>query len=90
MNKEELVTAMADKTQSSKKAAEAMLNAFIETIGETLAKNDKISLVGFGTFETKERAAREGRNPRTGEPLHIEAKKTAVFTAGKGLKDKLG
>jgi DNA-binding protein HU-beta len=90
MNKEELVTAVADKTQLSKKASEEIVSAFVDTVTEALEKGDKVTLVGFGTFQVKERAARTGRNPRTGGVLNIPAKRSPTFTAGKGLKDTLG
>ena len=73
MNKTELVAAMAEKAQLSKKDAEAALKAFTETVAEELKKGEKIALVGFGTFEVSERAAREGRNPQTGAPMTIAA-----------------
>ena len=76
MNKEELVTAVANKTKQSKKQTEAGIQATIEAISDALAKGDKVTLVGFGTFQVKERAAREGRNPRTGAVLKIAAKKS--------------
>lgn len=87
MNKTELVAAIAEKAELSKKDAEKALKAFTETVAETLQNGDKIQLVGFGTFEVVERAAREGRNPLTGESLHIEASKAPKFKAGKALKD---
>ena len=87
MNKTELVAAMAEKTELSKKDAEKALKAFTETVAETLQNGDKIQLVGFGTFEVSERAAREGRNPQTGETMKIEASKAPKFKAGKALKD---
>ncbi len=87
MNKEELVNAVAAKTKLSKKDTEATINATIEAITTALAKSDKVTLVGFGTFQVRERAAREGRNPRTGAVLKIAAKKAPAFTAGKGLKE---
>ncbi|MNT08996.1 DNA-binding protein HU [compost metagenome] len=90
MNKEELVSAVAEKTQLSKKVSEEIVSAFVDTITETLEKGDKVTLVGFGTFQVKERAARTGRNPRTGGELNIPAKRSPTFTAGKGLKDSLG
>ncbi|MGE5707686.1 MAG: HU family DNA-binding protein [Bacteroidota bacterium] len=89
MNKEELVTAVAEKTETSRKAVEKVLSSVLDEISGALAKGDKVTLVGFGTFMVKERAAREGRNPRTGEPLAIPAKKTPTFAPGKGLKDRL-
>lgn len=87
MNKEELVSAVANKTKQSKKQTEAGIQATIEAISEALSKGDKVTLVGFGTFQVKERAAREGRNPRTGAVLKIGAKKSPSFSAGKGLKE---
>ena len=88
MNKSELINALADKTQLSKKNAEKALNAFVDTINGALAKGEKVQLMGFGTFEIKERAARTGRKPSTGETIEIPAKKSPVFKAGKGLKDQ--
>lgn len=88
MNKTELIAAIAAKTGETKKDAEATLNAFVNVVSETLAKGDKVQLVGFGTFETRERAARQGRNPRNPEEvIEIPASKAPVFKAGKGLKD---
>lgn len=88
MNKTELVAAIADKTGKNKKEAEAALNAVMETITETLAKGEKVQLIGFGTFETRQRAAREGRNPRQPEQIiKIPACKAPSFKAGKALKD---
>ena len=87
MNKTELVAAMAEQTNLSKKDAEAALKAFIDVVSEELKKGEKVQLVGFGTFEVSERAAREGRNPKTGESMKIEACKTPKFKAGKALKD---
>ncbi|MCR4611683.1 MAG: HU family DNA-binding protein [Lachnospiraceae bacterium] len=87
MNKTELVAAMADKAGVSKKDAEASLKAFTEVVSEELKKGEKIQLVGFGTFEVSERAARTGRNPRTGEEMKIKASKAPKFKAGKALKD---
>ncbi len=89
MNKTELIDVMASKTGMTKKNAEAALNAFVETVSEQLAKGDKISLVGFGTFEVAERAEREGRNPQTGETMKIAASKAPKFKAGKALKDSV-
>ena len=89
MNKAELIEAMAAKSGLTKKNAEAALNAFVETVGEQLVKGDKVSLVGFGTFEVSERAAREGRNPQTGETMQIAAAKAPKFKAGKALKDQV-
>ena len=87
MNKQELIAAMAEKTNLSKKDAESALNAFVSTVEETLAKGDKIQLVGFGGFEVRTRAARTGRNPQTGAEMKIAAAKVPAFKAGKALKD---
>ena len=87
MNKTELVAAVAEQAGLSKKDAEAAVKAFTDVGAEALKAGDKIQLVGFGTFEVSERAAREGRNPRTGETMTIEASKTPKFKAGKALKD---
>ena len=87
MNKTELVAAGAEQAGLSKKDAEAAVKAFTDVVAEALKAGDKIQLVGFGTFEVSERAAREGRNPRTGETMTIEASKTPKFKAGKALKD---
>ncbi|MFG6349543.1 MAG: HU family DNA-binding protein [Lachnospiraceae bacterium] len=87
MNKTELVAAIAEKTELSKKDSEKALKAFIDVVTEELQKGEKIQLVGFGTFEVAERAAREGRNPLTGEKMQIEASKAPKFKAGKALKD---
>ena len=87
MNKTELVAAVAEQACLSKKDAEAAVKAFTDVVAEALKAGDKIQLVGFGTFEVSERAAREGRNPRTGETMTIEASKTPKFKAGKALKD---
>ena len=89
MNKTELVTAIAEKTELTKKEAEKALKAFTDIIAEELAKGEKIQLVGFGTFEVSERAEREGRNPMTGEAIKIAASKTPKFKAGKALKDQV-
>lgn len=87
MNKAELVAAIADKTELSKKDSEKALKAFIDVVTEELTKGEKIQLVGFGTFEVTERAAREGRNPQSGEVMSIPASKAPKFKAGKALKD---
>ncbi|MBQ4059382.1 MAG: HU family DNA-binding protein [Lachnospiraceae bacterium] len=87
MNKTELVAAMAEKTELSKKDAEKALKAFTDVVAEELTKGEKIQLVGFGTFEVVERPAREGRNPKTGESMKIAASKAPKFKAGKALKD---
>ena len=89
MNKAELVAAMAEQTNFSKKDAEAALKAVIDVVSEELKKGEKVQLVGFGTFEVSERAAREGRNPQTGETMEIKASKTPKFKAGKALKDMM-
>ena len=87
MNRTELIAAIAEKTELSKKDAEKALKAFTDVVAEELKKGETIQLVGFGTFETIERAAREGRNPHTGEPMPIAASKAPKFKAGKALKD---
>ena len=89
MNKMELITAMAEKSGLTKKDSENALKAFIESVEETLASGDKVQLVGFGTFETRERAAREGRNPRTKEVIQIPATTVPVFKAGSAFKEKM-
>ena len=87
MNKNELISAVAEKADLSKKDAEAALTAAIDSITEALAREEKVQLVGFGSFEIKARAERMGRNPKTLEPVHIPASKAPVFKAGKALKD---
>jgi DNA-binding protein HU-beta len=87
MNKSELIDAMADAADISKAAAGRAFDAMIESITGALKKGDTVSIVGFGTFAVRERAARIGRNPRTGEELKIKASKNPAFKAGKGLKD---
>ena len=89
MNKAELVAAMADQAGLSKKDAENALKAFTDVVSAELKKGGKIQLVGFGTFEVSERAAREGRNPLTGAPMKIAASKAPKFKAGKALKDAI-
>ena len=89
MNKGELVSSVAASAGLSKKDAEAALKAFIDVVSEELKKGEKVQLVGFGTFEVSERAAREGRNPQTGETMEIKASKTPKFKAGKALKDMM-
>ncbi len=89
MNKTELIAAMAEKAELSKKDAEKALAAFIESVEGALAKNDKVQLVGFGTFEVKTRAARKGRNPRTKQEITIPASKAPAFKAGKAFKDAI-
>ncbi len=87
MNKTELVAAIADQAEISKKDAEKALKAFTDIVTDELKKGEKIQLVGFGTFEVAERAAREGRNPLTGATMKIAASKAPKFKAGKALKD---
>ena len=87
MNKTQLIDVVATKTGLTKKAAEAAVNAANEAITEALKAGDKVQIIGFGTYEVKERAAREGRNPKTGETITIAASKSPVFSAGKALKD---
>ena len=89
MNKAELVAALAEKAEVSKKDAEKVLNAFVEAVQEAVKADDKVQLVGFGTFESKTRAAREGKNPQTGEVIKIAACKVPAFKAGKAFKDML-
>lgn len=90
MNKSELVKAVSEKTQLSQKQVEQALNSICDTIGDALAANDSVQLVGFGSFVVKETTARVGRNPRTGEALSIPARKAPGFRAGKQLKERLG
>ena len=89
MNKQELVAAIAEKAELEKDDAKKALNAFIEVVGDELKKGEKIQIIGFGTFEGSERAAREGRNPQTGETMEIKASRNPKFKAGKALKDSL-
>mgnify|MGYP002519491841 FL=1 len=89
MNKTELVAAMAEQADMTKKDAEKALTAFTEVVAKELRNGGKIQLVGFGTFEVAERAAREGRNPQTGETMQIAAAKAPKFKAGKALKDSV-
>ena len=89
MNKTELIAAIAEKAELSIKDAEKALAAFIESVEGALAKNDKVQLVGFGTFEVKTRAARKGRNPRTKQEITIPASKAPAFKAGKAFKDAI-
>ncbi|MCM1188594.1 MAG: HU family DNA-binding protein [bacterium] len=89
MNKTELVAAMAEQAGVSKKDAEKTLKAFTDVVADELKKGGKVQLVGFGTFEVSERAAREGRNPQTGKAMKIQASKAPKFKAGKALKDML-
>ena len=87
MNKGELIKAMADKAGFTNKDAAAAYEAFVATVTDALKAGDKVQLVGFGTFEVRERSAREGKNPRTGEVIKIAASKVPAFKAGKALKD---
>lgn len=89
MNKGELVDAIATKAGVNKKVADATLTAALETIVEAVAAGDKVSLIGFGSFEPRDRQAREGRNPRSGEVMKIPATKVPAFSAGKSFKDKV-
>ena len=89
MNKAELVAAVAERTELSKKDAEKALKAFVDVVAEELKKGEKIQLVGYGTFDVSERAAREGRNPANGQPMQIAASKAPKFKAGKALKDAI-
>lgn len=87
MTKTDLIAAVAAKTGTTKKDADVVVNAVIDTITESLVKGDKIQLIGFGTFEVRNRAAREGKNPLTGAKISIAATKVPVFKAGKAFKD---
>ena len=86
MNKAELVESISKKTGLTKKDSESALNAFVESVTESLKKEDKVQLIGFGSFEIRKRAARKGRNPQTNEEIKIPASKAPVFKAGKALK----
>jgi len=87
VNKAELISNVAEKTDLSKKEAEKAVSAVLASIEEAMAKGDKVQLVGFGTFEIRERAARKGRNPQTGDEISIAAARVPVFKAGKALRD---
>ena len=89
MNKTEFIAAVAEKAEISNKDSEKALKAFVDVVAEQLKAGDKVQLVGFGTFEVSERAAREGRNPQTGETMTIAACKAPKFKAGKALKDAI-
>ena len=89
MTKTELINVVAEKTGFSKKDSDKAVAAVIDAISETLAGGDKVQLVGFGTFEVRDRAAREGKNPATGEPISIPATRVPAFKAGKALKDAI-
>lgn len=87
MNKAELIDAVASKADVSKAAAGRAVDAVVESVTKALKKGDQVTLVGFGTFSVRKRAARQGRNPQTGETIRIKASKTPAFKAGKALKD---
>ena len=87
MNKSDLIAKIADKAELTKKDAEKALNAFVETVTEALKAGDKVALVGFGSFETKKRAARKAKNPQTGAIIDIPASTVPAFKVGKALKD---
>ena len=87
MNKQELIVKIMEKTGVTKAGSERFINAFTEIISDAMAEGDKVQLVGFGTFETRERSARTARNPKTGTAVNIPAKSVPVFKAGKALKD---
>ncbi len=89
MNKSELVDAIASTASVSKKDADSVLNALVDTVVEAVSSGDKVTLVGFGTFESRQRQAREGRNPSTGKPIQIPATTVPVFSAGKVFKEKV-
>lgn len=89
MNKSEFIAAIAAKTGSTKEAAAKFVDAYHDTVSETLAAGDQIAFTGFGTYLTRQREAREGRNPRTGETVHIAASKTPALKPGKTLKDRV-
>lgn len=89
MNRSEMTACMAEKSGLSRKDCEAALSAALEAVEDALKAGDKVQLVGFGTFEVKERAARSGRNPKTKEPIQIPASKSPAFKAGKALKDAI-
>ena len=89
MNKTNLIAKIAEKSGLTKKQAEAALNAFTDSVAEALKANDRVQIMGFGSFEVKERAAHMGRNPATGEAMEIAASKTPAFKAGKALKDEI-
>ncbi len=89
MNKADLISKMAEKSKLTKKETEVALKAFIDSVEEALENGDKVQLVGFGTFETRERAERTGRNPKTGEEIKISASTMPVFKAGKEFKDRV-
>lgn len=89
MNKSDLINAVASKAELTKKDAEAAVSAVISSISEALTSGESVQLVGFGTFEVRDRAAKQGRNPKTGEPITVPAAKVPAFKAGKALKDSV-
>ncbi len=89
MNKEELVAQVSRKTNVPRKVADTVVNGLFETISDALGNEEKVTIVGFGTFDVRERGERTGRNPRTGELIQIQSRKVATFVAGKGLKERL-
>ncbi len=89
MNKDELVSAIAEQTNLTKKDINTVLSSLVDVIQDTVAQGDKVTLVGFGTFEPRQRQAREGRNPATGQPIQIPATTIPAFSAGKQFKEKL-
>ncbi len=89
MNKKELINAIAEQAELSKKDAAKAVEAFVEVVTNSLKEDDKVQLIGFGTFEVRERAAREGHNPHTGAKIQIPAAKVTAFKAGKALKDAI-
>ncbi len=90
MNKSQLIDAVAENAELSRAAADSAVNAVLQAITDSLSNNDPVTIVGFGTFSTRDRAARAGRNPRTGETIQIKASTLPVFKAGKALKDAVG
>jgi DNA-binding protein HU-beta len=89
VNKSELISSVAEKTGLTKKDTEKVVNAVFESINESLSRGDKVQLIGFGTFDVRQRGAREGRNPATGEPIQIQAARVPVFKPGKALKESV-
>jgi DNA-binding protein HU-beta len=89
LNKTELIAGVADRAQVTKKDAEIIVNAFVAAVKEALVQGDKVQLMGFGTFEVRERQARKGRNPQTGKEIDIAAAKAPAFRAGRGLKESV-
>ena len=89
MNKKELIEAVADSTEVGRAVAGTMVDAVLETVAERLAAGESVTIPGFGTFEVRQRGARTGRNPRTGETIEIAASRSAAFKAGKALRDRL-